>query len=468
MNTPGRRRFLKTAALSAAAMSCPPLVRAARTADKPNIIFILTDDMGWGDPKCFGHPFMKTPNIDRLAREGTIFTQFYVNNPVCSPSRTAFMTGHFPARHGVHQHFATAKQNAARNMPNWLDPDVTTVTKLLKKAGYATGHFGKWHLSSMTIPDAPLPKQYGIDDCATRRTKPKWRGKIPYYRAKSTGIFVDETLRFIRACKGKPFYVNLWTLVPHATLKPTPEELKEYETLEVDPKQFTGYMRKYLAKAPKLTAQMKVYCAAVTGMDKALGRLFDELEKMHLAENTLVFFTSDNGPEDYHVRNAANAGTGSPGVFRGRKRSLYEGGVRTSLVVRWPGRVKSTGRNEQSVITGVDWLPTVCKLAGVDIGDIKPDGEDVSDILTGKTRPRKKAIFWEWRGGVAGDRTYCPPRLAIRDGKWKFFVNPDGSGAELYDIPADNEERTNLAKRHPDTVRRLKEKLLAWKKTLPK
>ena len=469
MNTPGRRRFLKTAALSAAAMSCPPLVRAARTADKPNIIFILTDDMGWGDPKCFGHPFMKTPNIDRLARQGTIFTQFYVNNPVCSPSRTAFMTGHFPARHRVHQHFATARQNAARNMPNWLDPDVTTVTKLLKKAGYATGHFGKWHLSSMSIPTAPLPDKYGIDDCATRRTHPKWRGRIPYYRAKSTGLFVDETLRFIRACKGKPFYVNLWTLVPHATLKPTPEELKEYENLEVDPKQFTGYMQKYLADAPKLAEQMKVYCAAITGMDKALGRLFDELDKMGLADNTLIFFTSDNGPEDYYVKNAANAGVGSPGVFRGRKRSIYEGGVRTSLIVRWPGHVKTARRDEQSVITAVDWLPTVCKLAGVDIGDIKPDGEDVSDMLAGKTRPRKKAIFWEWRGGIAGKhQAYRPPKLAVREGKWKFFVNPDGSGAELYDIPADSEERTNLAKKHPDTARRLKAKLLAWKKTLPK
>ena len=468
MNALGRRRFLKTASLGIAAVSFGRFARAAEAKDRPNIIFILTDDMGWGDPKCFGHPFMKTPNIDRLAKQGTIFTQFYVNNPVCSPSRTAFMTGHFPARHRVHQHFATAKQNAARNMPNWLDPNVTTVTDLLKKAGYATGHFGKWHLSSMSIPNAPLPDKYGIDDCATRRTRPKWRGRIPYYRAKSTGLFVDETLRFIRACKGKPFYVNLWTLVPHATLKPTPEELKVYDGLNVDEKQFTGYMRKYLAQAPKLTSQMKVYCAAVTGMDKALGRLFDELEKMHLAENTLIFFTSDNGPEDYHVRNASNAGVGSPGVFRGRKRSLYEGGVRTSLVVRWPGHVKASRRDEQSVITGVDWLPTVCKLAGVDIGDIEPDGEDVSDILTRKTRPRKKAIFWEWRGGISGDRTYRPPRLAVREGKWKFFVNPDGSGAELYDIPADSEERTNLAKKHPDTARGLKEKLLAWKKTLPK
>jgi arylsulfatase A-like enzyme len=471
MSVLGRRRFLKTAAVSAAGLSCGQFALSAKSANqagKPNIIFILTDDLGWGDPKCFGHPFMKTPNIDKLAKQGTTFTQFYVNNPVCSPSRTAFMTGQFPARHGVHQHFATAKQNAARNMPNWLDPAAPMVTRLLKKSGYATGHFGKWHLSSMTIPNAPLPDKYGIDDCATRRTRPKWRGKIPYYRAKSTGIFVDETLRFIRECKGKPFYVNLWTLVPHATLKPTPEELKVYEDLKVDEKQFKGYMRTYLADAPKLIGQMKVYCAAVTGMDKALGRLFDALEKMGLAENTLVVFTSDNGPEDYNVKNAANAGAGSPGLLRGRKRSLYEGGVRTPLVVRWPGRVKADHRDETSVITGVDWLPTVCKLAGADIGDIKPDGEDVSDMLTGKTRRRTKPIFWEWRGGIAGNQTYRPPSLAIRDGKWKFFMNPDHSRRELYDISADSEERTNLAKKQTDIARRLEEKLLAWKKTMPK
>jgi N-acetylgalactosamine-6-sulfatase len=138
-------------------------------------------------------------------------------------------------------------------------------------------------------------------------------------------------------------------------------------------------------------------------------------------------------------------------------------------VVRWPGRVKAGRRDDQSVITGVDWLPTVCKLAGADIGDIKPDGEDVSDMLTGTARARKKAIFWEWRGGIAGKhQAYRPPTLAIREGKWKFFVNPDGSRGELYDIPADGQERSNLASKHPEIAGRLKKKLMAWKKTLPK
>jgi arylsulfatase A-like enzyme len=448
--------------------------RAARPADarkrRPNIILILTDDLGWGDPTCYGHPYIKTPQLDKLASQGTLFTQFYVNNPVCSPSRTALMTGHFPARHGVHQHFAKPQQNKQRGMPNWLDPDATTVTDLLKRAGYATAHFGKWHLSGGGISEAPTPSAYGIDDHRTVNSSgPGWQvGKDPYFRAHSTGLFVDETIRFVEKHRDRPFFVNLWTLVPHAILKPTPEELKVYESLTVDVGAFKGYMRKYLEQAPKLDPQMKVYAAAVTGMDKALGRLLAKLDELGLADNTLIFFTSDNGPEDYHVRNARNAGVGSPGPFRGRKRSLYEGGVRTSCIVRWPGHVPAGRRDAESVITAVDFLPTVCRLAGANVPDIKPDGEDVSDVLLGKPRPRRKPIFWEWRGGIAGDQTYRPPPLAVREGKWKLLVGPDGTGRELYDVPNDPAEKTNLATRHPDVARRLAEAVLAWKRTLPK
>jgi len=469
-----RRGFLSTAGLGVATLALNTRVSAETTkpknATRPNIIFILTDDLGWGDPNCFGHPFMKTPNLDRLAKQGTMFMQFYVNNPVCSPSRTAFMTGHFPARHRVHQHFAKPAQNEARSMPNWLDPKAATVTRLLQKAGYATGHFGKWHLCGGWSKDAPPPKAYGIDDSrALNGTGPTWEaGKDPYFRAHSTGLFVDETLRFIKACKGKPFYVNLWTLVPHATLKPTGEELKAYERLKVDPSQFKGTMAQYARDAKTLDAQAKVYCAAVTGMDKAIGRLMDELDTLGLADNTLIFFTSDNGPEDYNVRNASNAGLGSPGPYRGRKRSIYEGGVRTSCIARWPGHVKAGRVDRESVISAIDWLPTVCKLAGADVPNIRPDGEDVSDILRGKTRPRRTPIFWEWRGGISGNQNYRPPSLAIREGKWKLLVNPDATRQELYDIPADAGEQKNLAQTHPAIANRLTEKLLAWKKTIPK
>jgi len=469
-----RREALRRIGLGLGALTASGArtAQAAQTRKKrrPNFVFILTDDLGWGDPKCFGHPYIKTPALDRLAGQGTLLTQFYVNNPVCSPSRTAFMTGHFPARHGVHQHFARREQNKQRGMPNWLAPDVTTVTDLLKRAGYATAHFGKWHLCGGGIPEAPTPSAYGIDEHRTMNSSgPGWDvRKDPYFRAHSTGLFVDETIRFVQKHRDRPFFVNLWTLVPHATLKPTPEELKAYESLTVDTGAFKGSMRRYLSQAPKLDSQMKVYAAAVTGMDQALGRLFAKLDELGLADNTLIFFTSDNGPEDYHVRNARNAGVGSPGPFRGRKRSIYEGGVRTSCIVRWPGHVPAGRRDEESVITAVDFLPTVCRLAGADVPAIQPDGEDVSDILLGKPRPRRKPIFWEWRGGVAGDPAYRPPPLAIREGKWKLLVGPDGSSRELYDIPNDPAEKTNLASKHPDVARRLAEKVLAWKKALPK
>ncbi|NQT36251.1 MAG: sulfatase-like hydrolase/transferase, partial [Planctomycetes bacterium] len=466
--TPRTRHTLFLGILAIGTLAAALPTANARGEDRPpNIIFILTDDLGFGDPGCFGHPYIKTPNLDRLARQGTLFTQFYTNNPVCSPSRTAFMTGHYPARHRVHQHFATHQQNRQRRMPDWLDPGATTVPDCLKKAGYATAHFGKWHLCGGTIADAPSPSAYGIDDHRTCTSSgPNWKvSKYPYFRAQSTGLFVDETIRFIRANKDRPFYVNLWTLVPHATLKPTPEELAVYEGLQVDPARFKGRMRAYADRAKNLDAQARVYFAAVTGMDKALGRLLDTLDDMKLSENTLILFTSDNGPEDYHVGNAANAGMGSPGEFRGRKRSIYEGGVRTSCIVRWPGHVPAGRVDDTSVLTAVDFLPTVCRLAGIAPPDISPDGEDVSDILLGKSRSERKPIYWQWRGGVAGDPSYRPPGLAVRDGKWKLLINPDGTGAELYDIPADPAENRNLAEAQPEIVRRLSEQVLAWKKT---
>lgn len=453
--------------LLALLLMCAACARAP-AADKPNVIFILLDDQGWADAGSFGHPYMQTPNIDRLVRGGSRFTQFYVGNPVCSPSRTAFMTGHFPARHRIHQHLATHQQNVERGMPDWLDAQAANVWNLLKQAGYATAHFGKWHLGNG--PGAPPPADYGVDDSRTVNSSgPSWdnENRDPYFRAKSTGLFVDEAIRFIKAHKQEPFYVNLWTLVPHALLNPTPEELARYKDLRVDPKDFPSYMSKYVAEAKDPAAQMRVFCAAMTGLDVALGRLLDFLDAEGLAQNTLIFFSSDNGPEDYHIGNAANAGLGFPGPLRARKRSLYEGGLRTPLVVRWPGKVPAGRTDSTSVLASVDFLPTLANLAGAAPPDCRPDGEDVSDILLGKARPRTRPIYWEWRGGVAGDPVYLPPRLAVRDGRWKLFCEFDGSSVQLYDIPADHEERNNLAPQQPDVVARLKALVLAWKQTLP-
>mgnify|MGYP006294838373 CR=1 FL=1 len=455
-----RRRFLARvagAAIGAAGMHLlGRMAGAAETERPPNILFILCDDLGWGDLRCYGHTVIRTPNLDRLAAQGTLFTQFYVNSAVCSPSRTAFMTGQYPARHGIHGHLARPELNANRGMPNWLDPKAAAVPRLLQQAGYKTAHFGKWHLGSGA--GAPGPSAYGIDVHRTLNSAgPGYEEeqKAPYFRARSTGLFVDDALEFIEAAGDRPWYVNLWTLVPHATLHPTEEDMKPYRRLAP------------AARLPYKGA-LQIYYGTVTALDRDLGRLLARLDELGQAENTVVVFSSDNGPEDIHIRNAVHSGVGSPGPFRGRKRSLYEGGIRMPLIVRWPGHVPAGRVETEAVLTAVDFLPTVCRLAGAAVPDgYAGDGEDVSDILLGKSRPRTRPIFWEWRFRVHGYTIHRPPMLAVRDGPWKLLMNPDRSRVELYHVPSDPSEVDNRASAHPEVVERLAGPLLAWQKTLP-
>lgn len=456
-------------------------VRAAEV-ERPNVLFILTDDQGWADARFAGHPYVQTPNLDRLATQGTWFKQFYVAATVCSPSRCAFMTSHFPARHLIHGHLADPALNAARHMPNWLDPATVTVTRLLQDAGYTTAHFGKWHLGSGE--GAPTPGAYGIGvhrtvnangpqlgETASADGQPPRRPEQtdPYFRAKSTALIVDETIEFIKAHRDGPFYANVWTLLPHAPLNPTPEQLQPYETLapRADHPAFGPWTQKYYGGARDLQSQMRIFCASLTDLDTQIGRLMQALDDLKLADKTIVFFSSDNGPEDYRIGNAANAGVGSAGALRARKRSMYEGGIRTFGLLRWPGHVAAGRVDETSVLGGVDWLPTICKLAGVALPDgLNPDGEDVSDIWLRGSRPRHRPLYWEWLFRVWGEE-YQPPMLAIRDGDWKLFSSHDGTLRELYNIPADRAEEHNVAEQHPEVVQRLSAQLQAWKESLP-
>ncbi|MFB3828375.1 MAG: sulfatase [Bryobacteraceae bacterium] len=415
----------------------------------PNVIFILADDLGWGDLGCYGHPQLRTPNLDRLARQGSQFTQFYVNGPVCSPSRTAFMTGQYPARWRVHGHFAAAEQNAARGMPNWLDPAAPMLPRLLKKAGYATAHFGKWHLGGGQ--GAPHPGAYGFDEHRTVNSAgPGWDERDPYFRARSSTLIVDETIRFIEKNAARPFYVNAWSLVPHATLNPTAEQMEPYKRFSPGGVPHKG--------------AMQIYYASVSDLDQQVGRLLAKLEELGLAGNTAIFFSSDNGPEDIHILNASHSAVGSPGPFRGRKRSLYEGGVRLPFLVRWPGRVPRRVE-KNAVVTAVDLLPTVCGMAGV--AAPAGDGEDAMELLTGARGARRTPIYWEWRFRIAGYNVNRSPMLSLRDGNWKLLMNPDRSRVELYDIPRDPGEMDNRAEHEPAVVERLSARLLAWQKTLP-
>jgi N-acetylgalactosamine-6-sulfatase len=445
-------------------------VHAADASQPPNVIFILTDDQGWGDARFAGHPYVKTPHLDKFAGESTWLRQFYVAATVCSPSRCAFMTSHYPARHLIHGHFASHAQNAERSMANWLDPQATTLPRLLKTAGYSTAHFGKWHLGSGE--GAPPPEDYGFDVSKTVNSNGPQLGdeaKDPYFRAKSTGLIVDETIQFIREHKDAPFYVNVWTLLPHAKLNPTPEQLAEYESLapSANEQAFGPWMQRYLANAKDLNGQMQVFCASLTDLDTQMGRLFAALDELQLAENTIVFYSSDNGAEDYRIGNASNGGVGSTGPLRARKRSMYEGGIRTLGLVRWPGHVPAGRRDEMSITGGVDFLPTICHLAGVALpADLHPDGEDVSDIWLGQSRPRKRPLHWEWLFSVQGE-DYTPPALAVRDGDWKLFVGHDGRGTQLYNIAQDVGEDHDVAAEHPEVVKAMTTQALDWVKTLP-
>jgi arylsulfatase A-like enzyme len=439
----------------------------------PNVIVFMTDDQGAGDARALGHPYLKTPNLDRLIEEGTTFTQFYATGAVCSPSRASFMTGKFPADMGIHHIFITLKQAAERDTAACM-PDIPTIPDMMKAAGYRTAHYGKWHMTSGGNYSPPTPAELGIDDIKLvgggATAAPVWDSSDPYFRAKSSGLFVDAAIDFIERGKGRPFFVNVWTLVPHAPLKPMPEEMAVYEELKTSPDDFESWMKEYVSNAKNPDSQMATYCAAMTGMDAALGRLLDYLDRNNLAENTIILFTSDNGPEDYRAGNSRNAGMGSPGIYRARKRSLYEGGVRVPFVVRWPGVVPAGRVDSDSVLSAVDILPTLAAIAGTPADIIFTAGnrgENVISAFKGQAFTRSKPLFWEWQHAVLGNPAYAPPVMAVRDGDWKLFCNLDGSKVELYNISDDQEERNNVAAQHPEVTQKLKAKLLDWHQSWP-
>ena len=234
----------------------------------PNIVFIFADDWGWGDLGCHGHPYLETPNIDRLAKEGTDFHRFTVASGVCSPSRTAVMTGHFPARYNVDGHFAWVPSNQKRNMPDWLDPKAPMLPRFLKKAGYATAHYGKWHLANDMIPDAPFLTEYGFDDYGAFNCS----GPQMYVHddVKSAIPFIEKS-----HAKGKPFFINLWIHEPHTPFHADPKLQKRFV---------------------KLGEKDAIYAATLYHADLRIGQLLDALDRLDLTKDTLVLFSSDNGP----------------------------------------------------------------------------------------------------------------------------------------------------------------------------
>jgi arylsulfatase A-like enzyme len=461
MNTMNRRDWLTRMGAAAGGLYGATLAGTeSQAAKQPNIIFIFCDDLGWADLPCHGHAplkahggwtmreTLKMPNLDRMAAEGTRFMQYYVNSAVCSPSRTGIMCGRFPSELAIHDYIASPQLNEDRGMPNWLDSSVHTAPRLLKNAGYTTGHFGKWHLGR--VDGAPKQAEYGIDRYASCLDGP---GKRPG----SSEMIADETISFIKENTDRPFFINAWLYDPHSPLRPTEEHLAPYADLSPGWGDHLG--------------AFQIWYAVLTNIDRQVGRIIDTLDELGLSEDTMVIFSSDNGAESGLMKFTSHYGGASAtntGPFRGLKRSLYEGGVREPFIVRWPGTVPEGRIDYESILSGVDLLPTYCALAGVTPpADPGFDGEDISSALTGDVVERSRPLMWENRFPVYGHAVHKSPMLAIRDGHWKLLINPDGSRTELYDIPNDPTELNNLAYRYPGIVDRLSKQVLAWQKTLP-
>lgn len=437
-------------------------------APRPNFVMVFIDDMGWGDLSCFGNQEAQTPHIDRMAAEGIRFSQFYVNAPICSPSRCALTTGQYPQRWKITSFLNNRADNERRGVAQWLDPQAQTLARLLQGNGYATGHFGKWHLGGQRdVDDAPPITSYGFDASLTNfegmgakllpltlkpgDTEP---GKIwadaerlgqPVtwmQRSTITSGFVDAALPFIdKAARLKqPFYINLWPDDVHGPWWPPTDQWAD--------------------------GKRGLYLSVLKEMDRQLGKLFDHIRASpELRENTVILICSDNGPEP---------GAGKAGPFRGSKGTLYEGGTRSSLIAWAPGLMaknKTGMHNESSVFAAFDLVPSMLALAQVNAPEGTTfDGENLAPVLLGEsTGSRRSPIYWR---RPPDRKTMKPskerlPDLAMREGNWKLLCNYDGSEAQLYDLAQDRGETTNVAAQHLQVVEHLTQEVISWHHSMP-
>ena len=417
----------------------------------PNIVFIFTDDQGWGDLGAYGNPKVRTPNIDALAAEGALFTQFYVASPVCSPSRAALLSGRFPAETGIHYAIGGPAGSQYNDAP-WLDSGLPNVYRTFAEAGYRTGHYGKWHIGHKDKEgkaNAPAPSDYGVQESAASHSSGP--GLPRMNNANKAEVIADAAIGFIERNKDNPFFLSIWHMDPHAVLDPTFEQMEPY--LE----------HTHPSVRDHLKSSETVYYAILENIDRAVGRVVKKIEELGLRENTIIIFSSDNGPSPLWSQGTGHAGAGSAGPFRGTKGSLYEGGIRVPFIVSWPAKIPFGHVDDKSVVGAVDVYPTLASLAGLKAGMAESlDGEDRSNVLLGKPEPRINPLMWEYRFGNWGREIQVSPQLAIRDGDWKLLINPDGSRTELYNLKEDINETENRARYEIQTVENLRSRLMDW------
>jgi len=411
---------------------------SAADAPRPNLLFILADDLGYGDLGCYGAPDADTPHLDRLAAEGVRFTDFYANAPVCSPTRVAFLTGRYQQRCGMDN--ALYYQEMGRGLP----ADGVTIADRLKAAGYATGLSGKWHVGYERVR---RPPQKGFDhffgllggnhhyfEHMDRIGVPDlWLGNEAIEReGYTTDLITGDAIDFLERHCDEPFFLFVSHLAPHF-----PYQGPGDADRTVKPK------TRSWQQGDRATA-----VAMIERMDEGIGELLDRLEELGLEERTLVVFTSDNGGHS-HARNAP---------LRGKKTTLWEGGIRVPCIARWSGVIPPGSVTDQVGIT-MDWTATFAALAGDEATSDRDEGIDLMPVLRGDGESVGRTLFWRQRPGPV--RKKVPSVRAVRHGKWKLH-QPVGEDADLFDLENDIAEENDLANRHPEIVEDLLSRHEAW------
>jgi N-acetylgalactosamine-6-sulfatase len=427
-----------------------PFIPLQAAAKRPNVVLLLADDMGLRDASCQGGA-IPTPNIDRLAAQGVRFKNFYSASATCSPSRAAILTGRYPLRFDIRRAFTDDEAHL---------PVVPSIPSLLKRAGYATGHVGKWHLGGLHLKhireratSIPGPHQHGFDHYQTQREEQPMRREMgdarilfrkggtcllrndkevpendPYFHKHFEDVNGDESVRLIDEFhrRGGPFFLNVWFLAPHKPYEPAPEP----------------FWTK--ADAPGISEDRRCFRSMVMHMDHQVGRILRRLEELEIRDNTLVVFTSDNG----------GAFESDIGPYKGGKTDLHEGGIRVPGILSWPAQIREPGRSTEQVAHHCDLLPTIAAASGVTVaGDAPVDGIDLMPMLEPGSAAIERTLFWQHDLMPRIQRHSAKPKPyateAVRRGRWKMLL-ADGKPMALYDLDADPIEENDLLGSKPE------------------
>jgi arylsulfatase A len=436
---------------------------AVQAAAKPNVILILIDDLGRNDLGCYGSKFYRTPNLDRMAREGMLFTDAYAACPVCSPTRAAIMTGKYPARLHLTDWLPGRpdRPDQILNRPiinQQLALQEETIAEALKRAGYVTGHIGKWHLGGVGFE--PQKQGFDVNIAGDVTGTPlsyfapfKGKGRdgkerfMPGLEDSKPGEYLTDRLtteaeKFLEANKARPFFLYLAHNDVHTPIRAKEAYVQHYPVISDKPGQQTN----------------RVYAAKVESMDESVGRVLKKLDDLKLSENTLVLFTSDNG--GLSVIEGPNTPSTINSPLREGKGYLYEGGVRVSLLARWPGVLKA-GSTNATPVASYDFFPTIAELCGAPAsGASKQDGVSFAPLLKGSGTLAPRALYWHYphysnQGGMPG--------AAIREGEWKLIEFYENGRWELYNVAKNPAETTNLIEKEPAIAARLGRKLDDWR-----